>query len=55
MRQGSPVPEPEQMSEMERVVLLKVIDKKWMNHIDDMDQLRQGIGLAAYWTRRSGC
>ena len=33
---------------MERVVLLKVIDNKWMDHIDDMDQLRQGIGLQAY-------
>ena len=41
-------PEPEQIREMERVVLLKVIDAKWMDHIDDMDQLRQGIGLQAY-------
>ncbi len=38
----------EQMRELERVVLLKVIDARWMNHIDDMEQLRQGIGLAAY-------
>ncbi len=41
----------EQIREMERVVLLKVIDNKWMNHIDDMDQLRQGIGLQAYGQR----
>ena len=41
-------PEPEMIREAERVVLLKVIDRKWMNHIDDMDQLRQGIGLRAY-------
>ena len=41
----------EQMREIERVVLLKVIDEKWMNHIDDMDQLRQGIGLQAYGQR----
>ncbi len=41
-------PEPEQLRELERVVLLKVIDSKWMDHIDDMDQLRQGIGLQAY-------
>ncbi len=41
-------PEPEMIREAERVVLLKVIDRKWMNHIDDMDQLRQGIGLQAY-------
>ena len=39
-------PEPEQFRELERVVLLKVIDRKWMDHIDDMDQLRQGIGLS---------
>ena len=36
---------------LERVVLLKVIDSKWMDHIDDMDQLRQGIGLQAYGQR----
>ena len=44
-------PEPEQFRELERVVLLKVIDQKWMDHIDDMDQLRQGIGLQAYGQR----
>ncbi|MDD6615169.1 MAG: preprotein translocase subunit SecA [Lachnospiraceae bacterium] len=41
-------PEQEQLREIERVILLKVIDRKWMDHIDDMDQLRQGIGLQAY-------
>ena len=45
------VPEPEHIRELERVVLLKVIDAKWMDHIDDMDQLRQGIGLQAYGNR----
>ncbi len=44
-------PEPEQFRELERVVLLKVIDRKWMDHIDDMEQLRQGIGLQAYGQR----
>ena len=44
-------PEPEQFRELERVVLLKVIDRKWMDHIDDMDQLRQGIGLQSYGQR----
>ena len=44
-------PEAEQLREIERVVLLKVIDGKWMDHIDDMDQLRQGIGLQAYGQR----
>ena len=44
-------PEPEAIRELERVVLLKVIDRKWMDHIDDMDQLRQGIGLQAYGQR----
>ena len=44
-------PEPEQFRELERVVLLKVIDRKWMDHIDDMVQLRQGIGLQAYGQR----
>ena len=44
-------PEPEQFRELERVILLKVIDRKWMDHIDDMDQLRQGIGLQAYGQR----
>ena len=37
--------------EAERVILLKVIDRKWMTHIDDMEQLRQGIGLQAYGQR----
>ena len=37
--------------ELERVILLKTIDRKWMDHIDDMDQLRQGIGLQAYGQR----
>ena len=44
-------PDPEQIRELERVVLLKTIDRKWMDHIDDMDQLRQGIGLQAYGQR----
>jgi preprotein translocase subunit SecA len=44
-------PDPESMREAERVVLLKTIDRKWMDHIDDMDQLRQGIGLQAYAQR----
>ncbi len=44
-------PEPETIREIERVILLKVIDRKWMDHIDDMDQLRQGIGLQAYGQR----
>ena len=47
----SEFPETEQIREIERVVLLKVIDAKWMAHIDDMDQLRQGIGLQAYGQR----
>jgi len=41
-------PQEEQIREVERVILLKVIDNKWMSHIDDMDQLRQGIGLQAF-------
>ena len=41
-------PEPEHLREVERVILLRVIDQKWMDHIDDMEQLRQGIGLQAY-------
>ena len=41
-------PDPEQVRELERVVILKVVDRKWMDHIDDMDQLRQSIGLQAY-------
>ena len=44
-------PEPEQIREIERVVLLKVIDNKWMAHLDDMDALREGIGLQAYGQR----
>ncbi|MBP5304343.1 MAG: SEC-C domain-containing protein, partial [Lachnospiraceae bacterium] len=44
-------PAEEQIREVERVILLKVIDRKWMDHIDDMDQLRQGIGLQAYGQR----
>ena len=44
-------PEIEQFRELERVVLLKVIDRKWMDHIDDMQQLRQGVGLQAYGQR----
>ncbi len=44
-------PSEEKIRELERVVLLKVIDEKWMNHIDDMEQLRQGIGLQAYGQR----
>ncbi len=44
-------PEPEAIRELERVILLKVIDQKWMAHLDDMDQLRQGIGLQAFGQR----
>ena len=44
-------PNPEAIREVERVILLKVIDRKWMDHIDDMDQLRQGVGLQAYGQR----
>ena len=44
-------PDSEKIREIERVILLKVIDNKWMSHIDDMDQLRQGIGLQAYGQR----
>ena len=44
-------PDSEQIREIERIILLKVIDNKWMSHIDDMDQLRQGIGLQAYGNR----
>ena len=43
--------EPEAIREIERVILLKVIDRKWMDHIDDMEQLRQGVGLQAYGQR----
>ena len=44
-------PTPEHLREVERVILLKTVDKKWMDHIDDMEQLRQGIGLQAYGQR----
>ncbi len=44
-------PNAEAIRELERVILLKVIDRKWMDHIDDMEQLRQGIGLQAYGQR----
>ncbi len=44
-------PETEAIRELERVILLKVIDRKWMDHIDDMDQLRQGVALQAYGQR----
>ncbi len=44
-------PEIEAIRELERVILLKVIDRKWMDHIDDMEQLRQGVGLQAYGQR----
>ena len=47
----SQFPQAEAMREVERVVLLRCIDRKWMNHIDDMDQLRQGIGMMAYGQR----
>ncbi|MBR1506810.1 MAG: preprotein translocase subunit SecA [Eubacterium sp.] len=47
----SEFPDPEQMREIERVILLKVVDKKWMDNIDDMAQLRQGIGLQGYGSR----
>jgi len=45
-------PDSEHLREIERVILLRVIDRKWMDHIDDMDQLRQGIGLQAYGNRQ---
>ena len=44
-------PEADQIREIERIIMLKVIDRKWMDHIDDMDQLREGIGLQAYGQR----
>ena len=44
-------PEPEHIRELERIVLLKVIDRKWMDHLDDLEQLKQGIGLMAYGQR----
>lgn len=43
--------DPERMRELERVIMLRVIDQKWMDHIDDMDQMRQGIGLHAFAQR----
>ena len=49
--QEAECPEEEQIRELERVVLLKAVDKKWMDHIDDMEQLRQGIGLQSYGQR----
>ncbi len=50
-RKEAEFPDPEQIREIERVILLRVIDQKWMAHIDDMDQLREGIGLQAYGQR----
>ena len=47
-------PDPDQIREVERIILLRVIDNKWMDHIDDMDQLREGIGLQAYGQRDPG-
>jgi preprotein translocase subunit SecA len=44
-------PDAEAFREVERIILLRVIDRKWMEEIDDMDQLRQGIGLQAYGQR----
>ncbi len=44
-------PDAEQMREVERVILLKVIDRKWTDHLDDMDQLKQGIGLQSLGQR----
>ena len=44
-------PDPDQIREVERIILLRVIDNRWMDHIDDMDQLREGIGLQAYGQR----
>ena len=41
--------------ELERVILLKVVDTKWMNHIDDMAELKKGIGLRAFGQKKSGC
>ena len=50
-RSEAEFPEKEALREIERVILLRVIDHKWMDHIDDMDQLRQGIGVQAYGQR----
>jgi preprotein translocase subunit SecA len=44
-------PSPEDMREIERIILLKVIDRKWTDHIDDMEQLKQGIGLQSLGQR----
>ena len=44
-------PDEEQIREIERVIILRVTDSRWMDHIDDMDQLRQGIGLQAFGQR----
>ena len=49
--QEAEFPDPDQIREVERIILLRVIDNKWMDHIDDMDQLREGIGLQAYGQR----
>ena len=48
-------PEAEQIREIERVILLKVIDRKWMDHIDDMDQLKAGYRSSGTWTERGSC
>lgn len=50
-KKESEFPEPEAFREVERVILLRVIDRKWMEEIDDMDQLRQGIGMQAFAQR----
>jgi len=50
-KKESEFPDPEQMREIERVILLKVIDRKWTDHLDDMDQLKQGIGLQSLGQR----
>ncbi len=47
-RKEAEIGDPEKMREIERVILLRCVDRRWMNHIDDMEQLRQGIGLQAY-------
>ena len=45
----------DEMRELERVVMLKVVDEKWMNHIDSMDELKNGIGLTCLWSKGSSC
>ena len=45
---------PDNMREVERVILLRVVDKKWMDHIDNMDQLRQGIGTSGIRSKDPG-